>query len=340
MEQPTFNVDKLVAGLKRAVTHNIWLKLISFILAFTLWFGVTGGPKQETTISLRLDLSSQIPDGWALAENYTRDIDVRLSGRNNVIQRLINSEEARSEIFISLPATRIQASSERQSIRISQDDIFARGIDVLQVNPEVILLSLDQKITTNKAIELNIAGNIPDGFQLHDDIEIRPPLLNVTGAKARVDQVFKVFANLNLDSIPISQPERISRRLELERDPLLQYELSEIEVILDVVEISEKKRLNIRSYRFTGIDEDTEAVSTGSRQYTWEVTGPKSWIDTLTAETVFMSIDLSNAPRGENHTIDLTPEMLTYDMPYERPELVQAQLISRTKTVTVIIRAK
>ena len=46
--------------LREIVLHNFWLKVISLLMAFTLWYYVTGGPRREETISVPLDL--HVPD--------------------------------------------------------------------------------------------------------------------------------------------------------------------------------------------------------------------------------------------------------------------------------------
>jgi YbbR domain-containing protein len=338
-QQEKNNTKNILSRLKRAATRNIWLKLISLFLAFVLWFGITGGPKSETTVTVRLDLTSAIPDGWAIADNYIREVEITLSGRSSLIQRLANSEEARAEISISPNPDVVQEVTDTQRIPLTPDDVFVRNVDVVRVHPTEILLRLDRRVRVSKQIMVNLINTLPEGFVLQGDSPIvRPPMVTVTGAKVLVDRISFVGATLDLAQLNVTGSEVVSTSVLLERDQLLQYSVRDVEVLLDIVEVSETRRLNITDFTFSGVDEATESVRVfGPQRFTVDVTGPRSWIDQLDADSVTLDVDLSEVERGSRVQVPVDLSMFRFSNPYSRSELVEIKFVSESKYILLSI---
>jgi YbbR domain-containing protein len=304
-----------------------------------LWYGITGGPKSETTVTVRLDLTAAIPEGWAIADNYIREIEITLSGRGSLIQRLANSEEARAEISISPNPDVVQGVTDTQRIPLTPDDVFVRNVNVVRVHPSEILVRLDRRIRESKQIAVNLVNSLPDGFILQGDLPIvRPAVVTVTGAKVLVDRITAVAATLDLAQLNVSGSEVISASVLLERDQLLQYSVRDVEVLLDIVEVSESKRLNITDFTFSGVDETTESVRVfGPQRFTVDITGPRSWINLLDAESVTLNVDLSDIERGSRVQVPVDLSMFRFSNPYERIELVDIKFVSESRYILLSI---
>ena len=347
-------LQQILGSIRRAATRNLWLKLISLLLAFVLWFAITGGPRTETTISVRLDLTRFIPDGWALADNYTDEFEITLRGRDDVIQRLSSSEAAQADVTFALRQDALRAVQEPQFLDLDpQNDIFVRSseilrsspgsIEVLQIEPDRILVKLDRRVRENRDVKITLQGDLPDGLQLFTDPpEVRPRNITISGAESRVTSITAVSATLDINGININGPQLYSSRVLLERDPLLQYDDREVVVNLDVVEVSESGRYTINNVLFSGVDEATERVdSYRPEQFNVEVTGPASWIQQLDAENVSLNVDLSLIERNANVTINLLPDMVTFANPHPRSEeLVSVSFSARTPRITVRINSQ
>jgi YbbR domain-containing protein len=332
--------NRSLASLRKAATRNLLLKLVSLLLAFILWFGVTGGPRREVVIPVRLDLASYIPDGWALAADYIKSIEVRISARDNMIQRLNNSEEAKSEVKFSFDRNAIRPQREIQRLTILPSNVLVRsGYDVVNVNPSEILLQLDRKKTAMKPVRIEIDGELPEGYLLFENPpRVLPSSVTVEGGETMVNQLPAVVARLDLSELVVTEPVSLSIPLALNRNPMLRYSAAEVEVTLDIVEVSESRRFNIRTFEFSGYDESSERVASfAPTMVTWEITGPKSWIGGLSAEEISMFIDLGAVDRTQRIELPIVQEMLKFEEEPARLDLIRATLISQTKTLSVRI---
>lgn len=329
-----------LAALRKATTKNLLLKLVSLVLAFLLWFGVTGGPRREAVIPTRLELESYIPEGWALSSDYIKTIEVRISARDNMIQRLNNSEDAKSEVKFTFDRNAIRGQREIQRLTILPGNVMVRsGYEVVSVNPSEILLQLDREKRAIKPVRIDIDGDLPEGYLLFENPpRIIPSSVTVEGGETMVNQLAAVSARLDLSDLVVNEPVSLSVPLALNRNPMLRYSAAEVEVHLDIIEVSESRRFNIRTFEFTGLDETTEKVNGFAPvQVTWEITGPKSWISGLSAEEISMFIDLGTVDRSQKIELPIIPEMLKFEEDPPRLELIRATLISQTKTLAVRI---
>lgn len=342
MNQQPFTIFQLARmWIHRFFTHNLLLKIISFLLAVMLWFSITGGPRLERSITVQLDLDRYIPEGWSLAKSYISEIELRLRGPDNMIQRFSNSAEARAEISINLDRNSIQPKKELQRLRISSSNVILRsGLEVISISPQEILVQIDRTRRESKPVRVNLSGSLPEGYQLFTEPEVRPDTVTVEGAESLLAQLESIGVNLNLSNIPINGSGIRSIPVPIEREALLRYGgVAEAEVILDIVEVSESKRIDVNQISFIGYDQASETVSYNYRSSSWEITGPKSWIDDLSSDSVQLLIDLTGKERNQQLQIALSQDMLQFSPTPLRRELVTATLRSSNKTINITIKS-
>lgn len=324
---------------KRTFTHNLGLKVVSVFLAFSLWYGVTGGPKSERTVTTQLEITNYLPEGYALADNFTREFEVRLSGRDTVLQRLSDNE-----VSFSLDRTVIEPKTGTQPLKINREDVVTRsGLTVESVTPNQIIISLDKEYSVRRAVQVNLIGDLPEGLRLlYDPPRLNPEFIEISGAERLVEKQEVLFANLDLDEVAVTSPGILTRRVIIEPNPLISYETREIEVELDIVEENAEKSVILTrdNISFVGIDEAREFVNENFRpnRVTVLVRGPESWIETLQDEKIYLLVDLSGAPRETRFEVELTPEMIQLtDPPARQDELVEFQIMLNDPTMALRI---
>ena len=327
----------LMKRIQRQITHNFWLKVISFILAFFVWLSISGGPKTERTVNVQLDLGSYIPDGWALSEEYINTVEIRLSGKDTTIQKM-------NEQDVSLTFANDLISTMKTTQRVvinSENVLLPAGVTVLNIFPREILVTLDEKITAEKNVKVNTSGELASGFNLFNEPLPRPATLQISGARSVIDQVNEITVNLDFSEIAISSPSEFSVRRRIQLNPLIDYGgVAEVEVILDIIEVFQTKRFNVETFDFRGLKDNEKVVNFAPRRLTWEVTGPSSWIDALTAEELSNYIDLSVADRNKMENILVDNSMLRFEEPYVRPELVTVRIVGSRNELSYRIESR
>jgi YbbR domain-containing protein len=337
--EKTTRFQRGVRFTRNALSHNLGLKLVSVLLAFFLWFAVTGGPKSERKVVTHLDLTNYIPDGFALADTYTSDFQVRLSGRDTAIQRLENSE-----VSFSLERDAIEPKAGTQQVRIDTEDVVTRsGLTVNSVTPNQIIISLDEEYSVRRAVKVSLIGNLPPEFDLFiDPPRVNPESIEVSGARRLVEQHEILYATLDLQELSITEPAIITRRVIIEPSPLLTYETREVEVELDVIEVTAEKSFTLdrENVAFIGINEGNETVNPNFQpgEFIILVKGPRTWVENLEADTILMQIDLTGAPRGERFELELRPTFVRFRDPHPRlDDLVDIELMMNNKTLVARI---
>lgn len=325
--------------IHRFFTHNRLLKIISLVLAVMLWFSITGGPRLERSFTVHLDLDRYIPDGWSLSKSYLSEIELRLRGPDNMIQRLANSPEARAEISITLDRNSIQPTRDLQRLRIGSGNVLLRsGLEVINISPQEILVQIDRTRSESKEVHVNLDGSLPDGFQLFGEPEVRPDTVVVEGAESLLNQQEAIRIDLNLSNLQVNGPGIRSIAIPIERNPLLRYGVvAEAEVVLDIIEVEDSKRIDVNQIAFSGYDQASETVNHNYRSSSWEITGPKSWIENLSSESVQLLIDLSGMERNKQLQLTLSQDMLQFTPAPSRRELITGKLRNRTQTINVTI---
>lgn len=327
----------ILQRIKMQITRNFWLKIISFILAFFVWLSISGGPKTERTINVQLDLGSYIPKGWALSEDYIKEVEIRLNGKDTTIQKMNDQD-----VSLSFSGDLIAPLRTTQRIVINTDNILLpAGVSVLNIFPREILIKLDESIEVEKNVKVITSGDLPSGFILYNDPMPIPATMKISGARSVIDLITEIPVNLNFSDLVISSPTELSFTNRIQLNPLINYGgVAEVEVILDIIEVRQTKRFNVDTFDFRGLKNREQVVNFAPRKLTWEVTGPSSWIEALTAEELSIYIDLSVADRDKMENILLDNSMLRFEEPYSRPELVNARIIGSRNELSYRIETR
>ena len=171
--------------------------LISFILAFALWFYVVGQMNPETRktyreIPIMLINEQTLSDNGLAVLNVSDDyMRVTVSGKRDVISKL-------SKADISATVDLADASDGKNmlsvSLRIPDNiEIVNQSLDKIEVNTE-------ERVTRTRDVRVKYTGRYPEGGE-PSTIKIDPENIKVSGAKSLVDKVAYVKAELSAESV-------------------------------------------------------------------------------------------------------------------------------------------
>lgn len=171
--------------------------LISFILAFALWFYVVGQTNPETRKTYR-EIPIMLINEQTLADNGLAVLDVSddymrvtVSGKRDVINKL-------SKADISATVDLADASDGKNmlsvSLRIPDNvEVVNQSLDKIEVNTE-------ERVTRTRDVRVKYTGTYPDGEE-PSTIKTDPENIRVSGAKSLVDKVAYVKAEISAETV-------------------------------------------------------------------------------------------------------------------------------------------
>jgi len=315
-------MKEFLTRARRAAINNLWLKLISLLMAFTLWFIVTGGAKMEETIQVRHGLERFVPDGWAIAATMDRELELRVRGRDDNVIRLLDPGEVNRLVTINIDPGLIQPKKGVQRIELTANNVsLPSGVEVLEVRPSTVLMQIDSVVSQVKPVRVAVVGQPREGFRLLGEPVVDPAVVTVTGAQQIVESVREIVAEVSLDDR--GKDDGVAA-VTLQRIPLLSYSENAVEIALDIVEISDTRSCTIDASNFDFRDgAESFAVDVDPMQIVLSIDGPFSWINALQPEEIRIVISRQLVENLDRRTpISFSPDLVVFTSPV-RTELVQ-----------------
>lgn len=315
-------IKDLLVRTKRAVLNNFLLKLISVLMAFTLWFIVTGGTKMEETIQVRHGLERFVPDGWAIAAPMDRELELHVRGRDDSVIRLLDPGEVSRLVTINIDPGLIQPKKGVQRIELNANNVsLPSGVEVLDVRPSTVLMQIDSVISREKPVRVAVTGEPREGYRLNGEPVVEPAVVTVTGAQQIVDSIREILAEVSLDDRGMDDG---VAAVTLRRIPLLNYSENAVEVALDIVEINETRAFTIDASNFDFRDgADRLSVDVDPMQIVLNITGPTSWINELRPGEIRIMLDRDLVENLDRRTpITFRSDLVVFSRP-ARSDLVE-----------------
>ena len=168
--------------------HNFLKKIIALVAAFCMWFFVMieQDPEIEDTYTVPLTISNAPYEFIPLCDVKTVTIDTR-APRSNFVKYDANA----FRVYANLEGL---GEGEHQ---ITPRVIMPQGFELAETKPEVIKVKLDPLIERQMPIELRTVGNVPADAFVRDTVKSMD-MVTVVGPKTFVEQVVKVYGNVNL----------------------------------------------------------------------------------------------------------------------------------------------
>jgi hypothetical protein len=310
-----------LARARGALLDNLGLKLISLLMAFTLWFIVTGGTKLEEVIQVRHGLERYVPEGWAIASPIERELELRVRGREDNVTRLLNPVEVNRLVTINIDPGQIKAQKGVQRIELNASNVsLPSGVEVLEVNPPTVLIQLDRVISQEKPVRVVVTGEPRAGFRLLGKPVAEPASVTVSGAQQVVESIREVVADVSLEDR--GKDDGVAA-VTLQRNPLLSYSVNAVEVALDIVEVNETRSftINASNFEFRNGNESFK-FDIDPLEIVLYIEGPATWLDELKPEEIRIMLNRQIVGELDRRIlINFSPSLVSYTRPV-RTDLV------------------
>ena len=163
--------------LRRAVSENFGLKLVSFILAVTLFILVHG--ERDAIVAAQIPVSYTNPDDREVMTELVDKVRVRIKGPWTRIKRF--DEDQVEPIIVDLDQV------GDGDFYFEEDMIhLPPGLKILSINPPTLRLEFQPKVEKDVPVKVAIAGTPARGYTV-DRAVARPQTVRVRGAQRAVE---------------------------------------------------------------------------------------------------------------------------------------------------------
>jgi len=168
--------------IRRYVTHNLGLKLISLALAVGLWLAVARDPVDEIAVEVPIEFHN-VPNNLEISTESIPRAQLRLGGPERLVHRL-----QPSDVHVEIDLAHVTAAGQRTFDLALQRIQKPHELQVLQIVPTQIRLTFDTRLTRQVEVHPRVIGSFAAGRQIKS-IAVNPPTIQISGPQQRVEAV-------------------------------------------------------------------------------------------------------------------------------------------------------
>ena len=359
-----FHLVGLLKGLAKFFFGNVWIVLISVILAFVAWFAISVNEFPEIDKSLiGIPIEAEPTDfmksnNLQIIGDYTGTTDIRISGKRYDISDLkaedftaaldlTNVRRAGTydlSVTIACKNDKVEYSlveNTQMAVTITVDEIAAREFPITASAPDI---------------------SLPEGYYV-DEITSNPPTVTITGSVSVLDEINRVEANASYDGSTLESHE-VKTDLTIYKNNGSRLDNSTVKLSTDKVPILIQKELTLK-FRFTGVPQnfDIDTLKYTMQPQSIMVAAPDGSINNLSELELEDPINLTDIrinqtvstvpiklPEGYKNLSGINSVRITWDIAdyskldfpvsnitiVNEPDNMDVSVITRELTLTVI----
>ncbi|HMK43644.1 MAG TPA: CdaR family protein [Dissulfurispiraceae bacterium] len=162
-------------------TKNIWLKMLSVLLAATLWIYVSYRGEIEKTVEAPVEFRG-IPVGMELVRQNLRKVNVNVQGYEQAVYRLQPNE---IRVIIDLSGSK----RGENTISIEPGLVRApRGLKVISIEESSLKVALDETASRVVTVKPYVTGTPERSFEL-SSVAATPSMVRIEGPRSEVEKI-------------------------------------------------------------------------------------------------------------------------------------------------------
>lgn len=275
--------------IRQAFTYNLPLKLLSVLLAISLWLFVNFG-ERDTEESLKVPLELRnIPAHLMITSPRVDFIDLRVSGPRALLGRI---DRDRLSIAFDLSGIRPGPAV----FRVDPEALsLPRGAKVIRINPAQVTLELERVGHKAVPVHVRLTGRAPPGLEV-TETKVSPETVQLSGPVSDLADVHAA----NTEAIELSgvKAGTIERELSLEpAGEYLSFSASRVAAQVRIAEVSLTRE-------FTRVAVEVRNTSLHAQiepdRINLTVRGPKSVVSKLELARGSVYVDATGDAAGEH----------------------------------------
>lgn len=197
--------------IRSILFNNLALKLLAIVIAIFVWIIVINidDPSQRKTISgIQVEL---LNESDLTNKGYTYDvvqggtISVVVRGPQSVIEELKSSD---FYAYADLSERTPQSNKSKITVSCTKEDVLSQ-IDIVSQQTDYVELSIDNKISKNFDVEIEITGEPATGYVVND-YSVSPTTVNVAGAQTTVESISYAKITYNVSGLSADNSDTVA----------------------------------------------------------------------------------------------------------------------------------
>ncbi len=289
-------------------TKDWGIKLAALILAIGLWNYAVGEEKVQITRTVPLHIEVQNPNISVLSVS-DENLQVTLAAERNLLNDM-TSEEIKAIHVVGKEVGKAGQYSFR--IEMREIKLPKSQIQVVDIKPEVIQITLDEVIVEKLKVKPNFVGEPAFGYKVtENEIQLDPNEILIKGPKGEI----KKFENILTEPIDLVGRIRGFRQTFAVELPQKLQPLSEslIDVQVPIHEEFEEKPFTDIPFKVLTSPESNYWFELKPSKVSFVLSGSKRQLEKLKPDTILAYVDLSKLAPGEQDisVVVVLPEDVT-----------------------------
>lgn len=285
--------------MRRAVTANLGLKIISFLFAIFLWIHITAQQEESQTFRIPLQLTN-IPDSLTIIHEVPEFMEVTITGTRSNLLKLRLIRRLRASLDLSM------AKKGRVNVLLSADMLNLSNEfdprDVKIENPKALSINFERIIGRSIPVKVAFKGEIPSDIILGQPV-ILPDRVRVSGAASIVNSI----AVLTTEAIDVRNKRgRLTQEVGLDLGRWnIRVRPDKVLVEMDISKRAVRTLANLPPTLLQ--NSETLSVEYSPRTVSLTIEGPERLINDIVTDDVSIIINITEMPPGK---YDLQPEVI------------------------------
>jgi len=196
--------------LRTLFLENWTIKLVSLLLAVTLWFYVTSKGKTEVSLTIPLELRN-VPPGMAVVGDVPGTLEVRVQGQERLLRDMSTGRKIVAAADLSI------AHEGANILRISPDDIRRpSGIFVTHLPPYDLRVTLERIVRKTIRLRPVLTGTAAGRVA---SLSVAPPRITVEGPSSIMKDI-AFLPTLPIDISGMKGRVTVTPRIDYEGRPV------------------------------------------------------------------------------------------------------------------------
>lgn len=196
---------------KELIFNNFPLKILAIIIAIVLWIVIANvdNPSSRKTIS---GITVNIKNGEILEEmGYIYQVESGGTISINVkAPRSVLNELRSSDFDAYADLSERSANSDKVKIHVSCNKVDVENqVDIVNVRPEYLQISIDNMVSKELQLSLNVTGEPESGYVI-GDYYTSPGTIRISGAASVVDNIAAAGVYYNVDNMKASVDDTVT----------------------------------------------------------------------------------------------------------------------------------
>ena len=178
--------------MKKIIFSNLGLKVLSVVLAISMWIFVTYRGQSEMAVDAPIGFKN-VPKGLELLRESAKTVTLNLRGNERLVKNL-------RPMDISVVIDLSNAKRGETTYYLDKNAVVVAGtVDILRVEPTSVRVVLDESMVKTLAVKASITGAPENGFRIAS-VEVKPSAVTVEGARSELSRI----AVLKTEDIDVS----------------------------------------------------------------------------------------------------------------------------------------